>query len=277
MAMASPRNKPRSSPPAPLALTALNHISRNCASVEDSVRFYARVLGFVQIKRPGAFDFDGAWLFNYGIGIHLLKDDELDAENREVMEIDPKADHISFQCEDMLVVENGLKELNVNFKRQVVEEGGVLVDQLFFHDPDNHMIEVCNCQLLPVVPLSNCPPCCISRSSSLSNHSPKGSPKAGIMPGMGDFRSLQKRPPGNKLGGTVTTAVSSPLFITSDGNQQQREYSGPLETVNNESIKTSNCSYLEGENNQQNALHAGLFHKSQQDGKISMDVLAPCA
>ncbi|KAL9661451.1 hypothetical protein QQ045_026275 [Rhodiola kirilowii] len=55
---------------------ALNHVSRVCRSVKDSTKFYTKVLGFVLIERPPAFDFDGALLFNYGIGIHLVQSKE---------------------------------------------------------------------------------------------------------------------------------------------------------------------------------------------------------
>ena len=58
---------------------ALNHVSRLCRNLKDSIDFYAKVLGFVLIERPHAFDFNGAWLFNYGVGIHLLQAKE---ENR---------------------------------------------------------------------------------------------------------------------------------------------------------------------------------------------------
>lgn len=44
-----------------LPLMALNHVSRLCRDVNKSVDFYVNVLGFVQIKRPPALDFDGAW------------------------------------------------------------------------------------------------------------------------------------------------------------------------------------------------------------------------
>jgi hypothetical protein len=57
------------------------------------------------------------------------------------------------QCEDIVQVEKDLQERNIKCTRQVVEEGGIMVDQLFFHDPDGFMIEVCNCEKLPVVPL----------------------------------------------------------------------------------------------------------------------------
>jgi catechol 2,3-dioxygenase-like lactoylglutathione lyase family enzyme len=45
----------------PLHLKSLNHVSLVCKSVEESIDFYQNVLGFVPIRRPGSFDFDGAW------------------------------------------------------------------------------------------------------------------------------------------------------------------------------------------------------------------------
>ncbi|XP_057967161.1 glyoxylase I 4 [Malania oleifera] len=137
----------------PLHLTSLNHISLVCRSVQESIDFYQNVLGFVPIRRPGSFDFDGAWLFSYGMGIHLLQ-----SEHPETMPkksgINPKDNHISFQCENMGAVEKKLKEMGIHHVRARVEEGGVYVDQLFFHDPDGFMIEICNCDNLPVVPLA---------------------------------------------------------------------------------------------------------------------------
>lgn len=38
-----------------------------------------------------------------------------------------------------------------------VEDGGIKVEQVFFHDPDGYMIEICNCDKLPILPLSSCP------------------------------------------------------------------------------------------------------------------------
>jgi catechol 2,3-dioxygenase-like lactoylglutathione lyase family enzyme len=45
----------------PLHLKSLNHISLLCKSLEESIDFYEDVLGFVPIRRPGSFNFDGAW------------------------------------------------------------------------------------------------------------------------------------------------------------------------------------------------------------------------
>ncbi|KAL4387510.1 hypothetical protein GQ457_09G007970 [Hibiscus cannabinus] len=137
----------------PLHLKSLNHISLVCRSLEESMDFYQNVLGFVPIRRPGSFDFNGAWLFGHGIGIHLLQ-----SENPENLpkkkEINPKDNHISFQCESMGAVEKKLKDMEIEYVRAMVEEGGIYVEQLFFHDPDGFMIEICNCDNLPVIPLA---------------------------------------------------------------------------------------------------------------------------
>ncbi|KAJ9561617.1 hypothetical protein OSB04_006777 [Centaurea solstitialis] len=42
-----------------LPLLSLNHVSFICKSVSRSVKFYQEVLGFVLIRRPSSFDFQG--------------------------------------------------------------------------------------------------------------------------------------------------------------------------------------------------------------------------
>ncbi|XP_042056973.1 metallothiol transferase FosB-like [Salvia splendens] len=137
-----------------LPLLSLNHVSYVCKSVQKSVEFYVKVLGFVLIQRPSSFKFEGAWLFNHGIGIHLLKSDNV-KNNKE--KINPKDNHISFQCTDMNIIIERLEGMKIEYVKAVVREGGIIVDQIFFHDPDGHMIEICNCQDLPVLPLTACP------------------------------------------------------------------------------------------------------------------------
>ncbi|OEL22602.1 hypothetical protein BAE44_0016380 [Dichanthelium oligosanthes] len=135
-------------------LMALNHISRLCKSVDASVRFYVKALGFVLIHRPPALDFSGAWLFNYGVGIHLVqRDDARRAPDVNPGELDPMDNHISFQCEDMGAMERRLREMRIRYiKRTINEEEGSPIDQLFFKDPDGFMIEICNCENLELVP-----------------------------------------------------------------------------------------------------------------------------
>ncbi|KAF2319947.1 hypothetical protein GH714_020820 [Hevea brasiliensis] len=122
-----------------MPILSLNHVSFVCKSVPESVRFYQDVLGFVLIKRPSSFNFEGAWLFNYGVGIHLLESDRVLSKKGK---INPKDNHISFQCSDMDLVVKKLEEKNIEYVTAVVEEGGITVDQLFFHDPDGYMVEI---------------------------------------------------------------------------------------------------------------------------------------
>ncbi|KAE8646385.1 uncharacterized protein LOC101214301 [Cucumis sativus] len=142
----------------PLPLMALNHVSRVCKNVKDSVHFYTKVLGFVLIERPQSFDFEGAWLFNYGVGIHLMQteedDDSVGVRGSDKDHLDPMDNHISFQCEDMEAMEERLKELGVKYMRRTLEEEekGETIEQLFFNDPDGFMIEICNCENLKLVP-----------------------------------------------------------------------------------------------------------------------------
>jgi catechol-2,3-dioxygenase len=52
-----PQRVPEPAPP----LVRLNHVSFSCASVEESVDFYRRALGFELVQRPASLDFKGAW------------------------------------------------------------------------------------------------------------------------------------------------------------------------------------------------------------------------
>ncbi|XP_023755183.1 glyoxylase I 4 [Lactuca sativa] len=136
-----------------MPLLSLNHVSFICKSVSRSVKFYSDVLGFVLIRRPTSFDFEGAWLFNDGIGIHLL---EVDTTPTKTRAINPKDNHISFQCTDMDLIIKKLEGLGIKYVTAMVKEGGMEVNQLFFHDPDGYMIEICNCHVLPVLPITSC-------------------------------------------------------------------------------------------------------------------------
>ncbi|KAF9678229.1 hypothetical protein SADUNF_Sadunf07G0013200 [Salix dunnii] len=142
-----------------LPLLSLNHVSLMCRSVWASARFYEDVLGFVHIKRPSSFNFNGAWLYNYGIGIHLIENPSIDELDTivEPRPINPKDNHMSFQCTDVGLVKRKLQEMGMRYVTAVVEEDGIKVDQVFFHDPDGYMVEICNCDNIPILPLSSCP------------------------------------------------------------------------------------------------------------------------
>lgn len=91
-------------------------------------------------------------MFNYGVGTHLLQSHNPE-DLPQKSEINPRDNHVSFQCESMQLVESRLQDLRIQYLKRRVEEGGLYVDQIFIHDPDGFMIEICNCENLPVVPL----------------------------------------------------------------------------------------------------------------------------
>ncbi|KAE8696180.1 Detected protein of confused Function [Hibiscus syriacus] len=141
-----------------LPLLSLNHVSLLCRSVWDSMRFYEQILGFVPIKRPSSFNFNGAWLYNYGIGIHLIENPSIHDFDAivEPRPINPKDNHISFQCRDVGLVMRRLEDMGMKYVTAVVEDEGNRVDQVFFHDPDGYMVELYNCENIPILPLSSC-------------------------------------------------------------------------------------------------------------------------
>lgn len=145
-----------------LPLRGLNHISRVCKNVQASIVFYRDILGFVEIRRPSCFDFEGSWLYAYGVGIHLIQG-QPDPRSEE---INTKADHLSFQSDSLTDVEERLNKLGIKWKQATVVEGGIKISQLFFHDPDNNMVEICNCDCLPIQPLLK-PTCAVAKQHSL--------------------------------------------------------------------------------------------------------------
>ncbi|GFR52073.1 hypothetical protein Agub_g14596 [Astrephomene gubernaculifera] len=148
----------------PLQLLAFNHVSRVCSDLEKSYGFYTDVLGFKPVKRPTSFDFEGAWLFNYGVGLHLIKGSPLPRSS----DVNPMSCHISFQAASLEEVERCLKSWGLKYVKNVFMEDGIQIGQLFFHDPDNNMIEVCNCDQLPVVQLTEDILACAARPPPIS-------------------------------------------------------------------------------------------------------------
>ncbi|MCD9560809.1 hypothetical protein HAX54_019611 [Datura stramonium] len=87
--------------------------------------------------RPSSFQFEGAWLFNHEIGIHLLR--KADAPSNKGKIINPKDNHISFQCSDMEFIIQRLDDMEIEYVTAIVKDSGIIVDQLFFHDPDGNL------------------------------------------------------------------------------------------------------------------------------------------
>jgi catechol 2,3-dioxygenase-like lactoylglutathione lyase family enzyme len=122
--------------PGPLPIQSVNHIARVTHNLEASLAFYRDVLGFRPIRRPN-FSFPGAWLFNYGVQIHLIA---TAMEDATPVDISIRADHVAFQVSDTDVVEKLLSEHGIAYRKNYVAD--TKVTQLFFLDPDGNHIEI---------------------------------------------------------------------------------------------------------------------------------------
>lgn len=122
--------------PAPLPLQAVNHVGLVTRRLEDSRRFYREVLGFREVARPN-FDFPGAWLYNYGLMIHLIQNELAPDPDGEIQ---TRGNHLALHADDLAAVERLLGEHGVAFRKNMIVDRGIR--QIFFRDPDGHHIEV---------------------------------------------------------------------------------------------------------------------------------------
>jgi catechol 2,3-dioxygenase-like lactoylglutathione lyase family enzyme len=119
-----------------LPITSIHHIARVTRRPDENIAFYRDVLGFKEIQRPG-FNFRGAWLFNYGIQIHIIEN--VDAAPDPQRKIDSRGDHLAFHVSDIELSKQQLQSAQIEFHEQV-NAGGI--HQVFFRDPDGHFIEL---------------------------------------------------------------------------------------------------------------------------------------
>ncbi len=120
---------------AALPIRSLNHVGRLTKHLDESRAFYRDVLGFAEAERPN-FNFGGAWLYNYGLQIHLIEDQAIPDPTGEIQ---TRESHLAFEVDDLAVVEKRLTEHGIPYRKNQVPDRGL---QIFFRDPDGHHIEV---------------------------------------------------------------------------------------------------------------------------------------
>jgi catechol 2,3-dioxygenase-like lactoylglutathione lyase family enzyme len=124
--------------PEPLPVTAVNHVAVTTRQVERSAAFYRDVLGFRPVARPN-FDFNGAWLFNYGLMIHIIENQQVPALGTDG-EIRTRDNHLALHSDDLARTEQLLREHGVAYRKTEIKDRGI--KQIFFCDPDGHHIEI---------------------------------------------------------------------------------------------------------------------------------------
>src|SRR5580704_9813127 len=118
----------------PLPIGAVNHVGVMTRRVAESRRFYREVLGFREVSRPN-FDFDGAWLYNYGLMIHLIYNE---AAGDPEGEIQTRYNHLALHSDNLEQVERLLAQHGVKYRKNEIVDRGI--KQIFFRDPDGHHI-----------------------------------------------------------------------------------------------------------------------------------------
>ena len=87
------------------SLKSLHHVAVPTNRLDESRAFYRDVLGFREIPRP-PFHFGGAWLWNYGLQIHLIVDENW--AQSAAGPIQTRDHHLAFETADVEPVEREL-------------------------------------------------------------------------------------------------------------------------------------------------------------------------
>ena len=122
--------------PAAAPLSGLHHISLQVHDVDHSVAFYRDVLGFRVVQRPD-MGFPGSWLLLGNVQLHLIAGREAGPDTTPISSRD---NHLAFLSYEIDRVEEAL--LNAGVRYQVNYQGGTGLRQLFFKDPDGHILEI---------------------------------------------------------------------------------------------------------------------------------------
>ena len=136
-----------------MAIQKLAHFSVRTTKLDETVRFYTRVLGLTNGWRP-AFNFPGAWLYAGGdtpdhAVVHLIGMDPNDPKglrdylgdrDESALRGGAAVDHLAFSAADLEGTRATLRECNVPFRERTVPNLGL--HQVFCEDPQGVVIEL---------------------------------------------------------------------------------------------------------------------------------------
>ncbi|MEM8945583.1 MAG: VOC family protein [Planctomycetota bacterium] len=120
-----------------------NHIALPTADAERGARFYCEVLGFRLVPRP-EFSFDGRWLYRAeaGVMVHLIHDANHHATSEPM---NTRGHHFAMQSQDITGDLAMLAAHGIETVERVLpdyRQSATGYRQVFFQDPDGHVIEL---------------------------------------------------------------------------------------------------------------------------------------
>lgn len=112
----------------------LNHVALHVRDVERSKSFYGEVLGLSSLARP-AFSFPGAWFALGEQELHLIGGNATEASGHR------RGNHFALLVDDLDAWVSELTSKGIETEGPFERPDGAR--QVFFADPDGHVIELC--------------------------------------------------------------------------------------------------------------------------------------
>ena len=131
------------SPPPPIGVKGIDHVTLVVADLERSARFYVDLLGMQRVERP-RFNFPGLWFQAGRTQIHLILVHESTGP-AGWPDAPPQAgagrvSHFAFETDDCLAAVERLKAAGVRVRGTGLRPDGY--HQTWFYDPDGHVVEL---------------------------------------------------------------------------------------------------------------------------------------
>ncbi len=115
----------------------LHHVSLTISNLTKSKAFYRDILCLEELERPD-FDFEGAW-FRIGKGqLHLIVDESLPKDPKQI--IDSRGPHFAVRVDAYDKTAQWLKENQIEILEKPNSRSGFA--QIFCCDPDGNIIEL---------------------------------------------------------------------------------------------------------------------------------------
>ena len=120
-----------------MSVGTLDHYNVSTRKLQETVKFYESVLGFVNGARP-PFNFPGAWLYSDGHPVLHLND--ISPTDREQRPDSGVIDHVAFGSRGFEAMKQHLANSGVTFRVNQVPDSPRW--QIFLKDPNNVEIEL---------------------------------------------------------------------------------------------------------------------------------------